>query len=123
MECLVGKVPLLQSYRTKLRNLKSVAGPISVSNELSRFKLIFRIIDCFSPTLYAQFAHEYKNFIAWPFETVLMILDDVIANLQIKGRHTYDISTIIGEENSTSFNKKLSIRRKISVHRITNLHG
>ena len=90
-ECLVGKVPLLQSYRTKLRNLKSVAESVGMSNELSRPKLIFRIVDCFSPALYAQFAHEYKDWTAWRFETVLMFLDDVIANLQFKDRHTYDI--------------------------------
>ena len=93
-ECLVGKVPLLQSYRTKLHNLKSVAESVGMSNELSRPKLIFRIVDCFSPALYAQFAHEYKDWTAWRFETVLMFLDDVIANLQFKDRHTYDISPL-----------------------------
>ena len=122
-ECLVGKVPLLQSYCTKLRNLKSIAESVGMSNELSRPKLIFRIVDCFSPALYAQFAHEYKEMTAWRFETVLMFLDDVIANLQFKDRHTYDISTFIGEENSSSSNKKLSIRRKTSAYRLNNLQG
>ena len=52
-----------------------------------------------------------------------MFLDDVIATLQFKDRHTYDISTIIGEENSSSSNKKLSIWRKTSAYRVNNLQG
>ena len=48
-ECLIGKVPLLQSYQTKLRNLKSVAESIGTSNNSLRPKLIFRIIDSFCP--------------------------------------------------------------------------
>ena len=122
-QCLIGKAPLLQSYRTKLRNFKSVAESVGMSNKLSRPKLIFRIVDCCGPALYAQFAHEYKDLTAWRFETVLMFLDDVIANLLFKDRHTYDISTIISEENSSSSNKKLSIRRKTSAYRVNNLPG
>ena len=37
----------LQTYRTKLRNLKSVALSIGKLEELSRPKLVFRIVDCF----------------------------------------------------------------------------
>ena len=95
---------------------------IGMSNELSRPQLIWRIVDCFSPALYAQFAHEYKDFTAWRFETV-GFLDDVIANLQFKERHTCDISSAIGEENSNSSNKKPSIRRKTFFHRVNNLQG
>ena len=93
-----------------------------MSNELSRPKLIFRIVGCFSPALYAQFAHEYKDLTAWRFETVLMFMDDVIGNLPFKDRHTYDISTIIGE-NSSSSNEKLSIVQKTSSYWVNKLQG
>ena len=117
------KSPIVTVVSNKATNLKSVAESIGMSNELSRSKFIFRVVDCFSPALYAQFTHEYKDFTAWRFETVLMFLNDVIANLQFKQRPTYNISTIIGEENSTSSNKKSSMQQKTSVYQVNNLQG
>ena len=78
-------------------------------------------LDGFSPVLCAQFAHECKNFTAYCFEAILTFLNEVIANLQFKKRRTRYISIIIGEENSTSSNKKLNIRRKSTAYRVNNL--
>ena len=54
-KCLVGKILLSQSYRTKPHNLKSVAESICMSNKLLTPKLIFRVVDGFSLALCAQF--------------------------------------------------------------------
>ena len=70
-ESLLSKVSALQCYRTKLRNLESIALSISMAAELSRPKLLFRIVDCFNPVLQAQFAQEYRDCRRWTFEVVL----------------------------------------------------
>ena len=54
-------VSSLQIYRTKFRNLKSVALSIGKLEELSRPKLVFRIVDCFNAELCAQFTNKNKT--------------------------------------------------------------
>ena len=95
---LATRVSSLQAYRTKLRNLESIAISIDMLSELSRPKLVFRIVDCFNSLLYAQFAQQHKDFKLWSFEKVLAFLDEQISNLQFKERHAFDISAIIGDE-------------------------
>ena len=82
---LASKVSSLQSYCTKLRNLKSVAISIGLEEERSRPKLVFRIVDCFNPVLYAQFTNENREWKRWQFHKVLSFLDEQISNLQFKG--------------------------------------
>ena len=97
---LASKVASMQAYRTKLRNLRSIAGSINMLEELSRPKLLFRIVDCFNADLYAEFAHENKDFRKWKFDMVLEFLDEKLDNLKFKEHNLYDISTIIGDERS-----------------------
>ena len=95
---LSNKVSSLQLYRTKLRNLQSVAKSIGMENELSRPKLIFRVVDCFNPTLNSQFVYENKNIRSWRFETVLKFIDEQVSTLQYRERESYDISAMIDDE-------------------------
>ena len=97
---LASKVTSLQTYPTKLRNLRSIAQSIDMVNELSRPKLVFRIVDCFNSALYAQFAQENKDFKTWQFGIVLKFIDEQISNLQFKEKHCYDPSTIMDEERT-----------------------
>ena len=48
--------------------------------ELSRPKLLFRIVDCFNPALQAQFAQEYRDCRQWTFEVVLEFINRQISN-------------------------------------------
>ena len=73
---LTSSLSSLQSYRTKLRNLQSIADFVNMSKELSRSKLIFRMVECFNASLHAQFVNEYRNFKMWQFKTVLCFLND-----------------------------------------------
>ena len=97
---LASKVASMQAYLTKLRNLGSIAESINMLEELSRPKLLFRIVDCFNADLYAEFAHENKDFRKWKFDMVLEFLDEKLDNFKFKKHNLYDISTIIGDERS-----------------------
>ena len=50
---LASKVTSLQTYRSKLRNLRRIAQSIDMVNELLRPTLVYRIMDCFDSALYA----------------------------------------------------------------------
>ena len=95
---LTNKVSSLQTYRTKLRNLKSIAESINMEAELSNPKLLFRIVDCFNPALHALFVQEFRYYHEWRFHTVLQFINEQISNLQYRESHCYDISAIIDEE-------------------------
>ena len=81
---LLSKVSALQWYRTKLRNLESVASSISMAAELSRPKFLFRIVDCFNRALQAQFAQEYRDCRRWTFAVVLEFINRQIYNFQFR---------------------------------------
>ena len=95
---LTNKVSSLQTYRTKLRNLKSIAESINMEAELSNPKLLFRIVDCFNPALHALFVQEFRYYHEWRFYTILQFINTQISNLQYRESHSYDISAIIDEE-------------------------
>ena len=57
----------------------------------------------------------------WQFKTVLCFLNDQIANLQFKERHSRDVSTIIGQEKDASCRKKAYSAGKSSAVRINNV--
>ena len=118
---LLSKVSALQCYRTKLRNLESVASSISMAAELSRPKLLFRIVDCFNPALQAQFAQEYRDCRQWTFEVVLEFINRQICNLQFRESHSYDISAIIDEDETSKAHRKSYFERKQTKARANNL--
>ena len=95
---LTNKVSSLQTYRTKLRNLKSIAESINMEAELSNPKLLFRIVDCFNPALHALFVQEFRYYHEWRFHTILQFINEQISNLQYRESHCYDISAMIDEE-------------------------
>jgi len=92
-----------------------------MASELSRPKLVFRIVDCFNPLLYAQFAQENRDLKRWRFEMVLWFLDEQISNLQFKERHAYDISAIIGEEREPSGRKRTDGTKGYNPARLNNM--
>ena len=118
---LLSKVSALQCYRTKLRNLESVASSISMAAELSRPKLLFRIVDCFNPPLQAQIAQEYRDCRQWTFEVVLEFINRQICNLQFRESHSYNISAIIDEDETSKAYRKSYFERKQTRARANNL--
>ena len=107
---ITNKVTQLQAYRTKLRNLQSVALSIGRENELSRPKLIIRILNCFNPTLHAQFLHEHKNFTAWKYETVLQFINEQLCYLQYVERQSYDLSVMISDDKARGLRSKIGLK-------------
>ena len=80
--------------------------------ELSRPKLLFRIVDCFNPALQAQFAQEYRDCRQWTFEVVLEFINRQICNLQFRESHSYNISAIIDEDETSKAHRKSYFERK-----------